>query len=316
MSLELTAEALALYHHMARGSLVWPLGTPGLTELVEKGLAVRNPYEPDLYLLADQYHVYQTHVERDVAVIAAAAARLLRMPDAMSQLPQVLAQADGSCEYMADKAEANAEIIKALAGMTSHVWTAHPIDRAEGSILQSLPRDIDNLKRNLGLRTIYANSARNRPHMCHWAEQVTEHGAEVRTLPGGFMRMIIVDDVFVLLSDYRPGADIRGPAWKITHPGLVAAWIEVYRQQWHRAEPWMGGHVRPAEKTLTTTTQRRILRLMSAGHKQPQIASELGVTSRTVSAYLAPLYDKLGIAPGDQFRLGEFWRETQERFLD
>ncbi|MFE7778425.1 LuxR C-terminal-related transcriptional regulator [Streptomyces sp. NPDC057445] len=316
-SAELSDAARELYDHglAQQGNLHVPPNQPGLHELLAAGFAVRNAWAEDTYLLEDPHHVLQTHVQREVENINNAVARIRSARDLIATLPQQQASGETGIQYLDNKDLANAEITKALARVRKEVWTAHPHDRDKKVMLATVKGDSERLERGIALRTIYLDSARSRKWQADWAAAVTKRGAEVRTLPGGFLRMVMVDDVFALVPDNRPGHFSRVTAWKVTHPGMLAILRAYYEQQWARAEPWMGGHMRPTQGSVTTQVQRTILRDMSAGKSQAQIADRMRVSVKTVQNHLSALYNTLGITPGDAFRLGEFWRSTEERFL-
>ncbi|MFI1884864.1 helix-turn-helix transcriptional regulator [Streptomyces jumonjinensis] len=67
------------------------------------------------------------------------------------------------------------------------------------------------------------------------------------------------------------------------------------------------------EKPVTTQDTRAILRLMATGLSHAEIAAELGIATRTVGKRLTPLYDALGISPGDAFRLALWWATSPEQ---
>ncbi|MGW7362951.1 LuxR C-terminal-related transcriptional regulator [Streptomyces sp. NPDC054841] len=313
----LSDAARALYERgrLEQGNLHADPGEPGLDELLESGFAIPNIWGENQYLLQGPHQVWRGRVHREVESIGEAVRRIQRLGDLVDTMPDWAVAGESGLQFLDNVDLANAEIQRALNEARTEVWTSHPHDRDEKTMTESLPGDLKRLDRGIGLRTIYLDRARSRKVQADWAAEVTRHGAEVRTLPGGFFRVVGVDDAFAVIPDHRPGRLSRTTAWKVTNPGMVAALREFYSQQWSQAEPWMGGHVRPTQDTVTTAMQRRILRDMSAGKSQSQIADRLRVNVKTVQNHLRPLYDTLGIASGDAFRLGEFWRDTEERFL-
>ncbi|MFD7233579.1 LuxR C-terminal-related transcriptional regulator [Streptomyces sp. NPDC059881] len=317
--LEVSDEARELYERgqLNNGDLHVLADEPGLDELLEKGLAVRNIWAKDMYLIQSLSDIWKSLVHREVGTIADAVRRIEEVRDFVANMPnQATSAGEGGIEFMDNKGSANGAIQRALDAAQTEVWTSHPHDRDEETMRKSLPEDLKRLDKGIGLRTIYPDTARSRKGEAMWASEVTCRGAEVRTAPGGFLRIVAVDDAFAMIPDHRPGRLSRMTAWRITHPGMMAVLREIYEQQWAQAEPWKGGHVRPVQEgTMTTQMQRKIMRDMSAGRSQAQIADRLGISVRSVQLHLRSLYDSLGITPGDAFRLGEFWRDTQERFL-
>ncbi|WP_446038023.1 LuxR C-terminal-related transcriptional regulator [Streptomyces sp. SID1121] len=287
-----------------------------MDELLTLGLVTPQLFEADHYHLADWAHVWRVHTERERLRIAESAERLADLPRIFAMLPRPLNGDEGGVEFMRDAREANAAIAVAVADVRSHISTAHPIDRPVELLDRVLTTDIERLRRGVKLRTIYPDSARSRGPESQWAAAVTQHGAEVRTLAGPFQRAVIVDDTFAMIADTKPTTRNELAGWKITHPGMISFVAEAYQHHWQRAEPWMGGHSRPAASTVTTARVRAILRGLSAGKTQSAIAQELGVSARTVSNSLAPVYEALDIEPGDAFRLALWWSTTKERTLD
>ncbi|MEU3597973.1 hypothetical protein ABZ714_04465 [Streptomyces sp. NPDC006798] len=70
------------------------------------------------------------------------------------------------------------------------------------------------------------------------------------------------------------------------------------------------------DRPVTTQATREILRRMAAGRTHNEIAAELGTHTRTIGRRLAPLYETLGLEPGDTFRLGLWWATSDERLKD
>ncbi|AWK09541.1 hypothetical protein DDQ41_12130 [Streptomyces spongiicola] len=314
--LRLSREARTVHERIQYGEAI-PDGEPGLDELLELGLIVRDPIKPGRYVESDLHRAERTHIEHQRQVIASALDRMEQVHSFFSGLPRRQAQpGEGGVEFLASVQEASAAIATALDEMTDEVLTAHPLERPEHALKLSLPRDLQLLSEGKKLRTIYPESARSRGPENAWAAAVTAHGAEVRTLAGGFQRLVIVDRCLALVANSIGRPMPANGAYKITHPALIAHLRELYEDQWQRADPWMGGRRRPPKDTVTTTTTRAILRGMSAGKKASQIAKELQVSVRTVSNHLTRLYRALDIEPGNQFALGEWWASTEERKLD
>ncbi|MEW2550323.1 hypothetical protein AB0957_01045 [Streptomyces zhihengii] len=307
---------MSLYDRMRQGALAQDADTPGLDELVHFGLIVDNVFKPGAFLLADPFQAWRHNVVQQRAALEGVAHRLTALERLFATLPVSSEPAAAGITYLASKDEANGAITKALGRARRFVYTAHPMTRTKRTMELSLPRDIEYLDRGLALRTIYTSEARTRSAEGDWAKQVTSRGAEVRTLKGRFHRMVLIDDTAAIIADHT-NTENAETAWEVEHPGLLAFLAEVYADQWRRADPWLGGREdNPKAGTLTTPMTRSILRGMGAGRTQAAIATDLGVSRRTLTNHLTKLYELLGYEPGDQFRLGKWWATSPESSLD
>ncbi|MFD3945205.1 hypothetical protein [Streptomyces sp. NPDC058579] len=308
----LSRDALSLYSRMLRGELTQRRDEPGLEELLDVGLVVPNIFEDDLYLIADPFQVWRYQSNREREVLAASLRRLRSIETLFSQLPVRIAQGDSGVSYLASKDEANGEIIKALSKASRSIRTAHPVPRPHSAMQKSLPRDIDLLERGLKLATIYGEEARGREVESEWAREVTRRGAEVRTLQGRFRRIVLIDESLAIIGDHTRTQPAKA-GWKVEHDGLIAFISELYEDQWKRAEPWLGGDEQAPSAGVTTPMTRKILIELARGRKLAAIAHELGVSTRTLTNHLTPLYERLGLEPGDQFGLGYWYATFDER---
>ncbi|MGI5401894.1 LuxR C-terminal-related transcriptional regulator [Streptomyces sp. CA-135486] len=314
--LRLSEEARRVRKRVQMGDLV-PEGEQGLDELLELGLIVRDPYTVGRYVESDLHRVERMHMERQREIIATAADRMAQIPAFLAALPRTQTpQTAGGIEFLSSIDQANSAITAAMDGLTDEVLTAHPHERPKQTLELSLPRDLQLLSEGKHLRTIYPESSRSRGPETAWAAAVTAHGAEVRTMAGRFHRLVIVDSSVAFMTDHIGLPTPDNGAFKVTHPGMIAHLRELYEDQWQRADPWMGGRIRPPEENVTTPTSRAILRGISAGKKLRQIAKELQLSERTLSNHLTRLYRALDVEAGNQFALGEWWASTDERKLD
>ncbi|MFD3910004.1 hypothetical protein [Streptomyces sp. NPDC058603] len=323
--LALTDDALALYERIARGDGHVEAGQPGLDELLGIGLVLPHLFENDRYLSSDRQYVWQVLVERERAgiersgeLLRLSAERLRALSRFFAMLPGGASGGEdsGGIEFMKNSGDANAAAAAALASVRSFVCTAHPMDRPRTVLNISEVSDIQRLGRGIRLRTVYPDSALSRAPENEWVSAVTPYGAEVRTTAAPFPRMLIVDDVFALMSDNDAVREHSGTAWKVTHPGVLGFIRDTFNLLWHVADPW-AGRARPRmTKTVTMPRTRAILNGMNDGLTHEAIAKSLGVTTRTVTNNLSPVYKALGIEAGDRFRLGVWWATSDERDLE
>ncbi|MEU5957573.1 hypothetical protein [Streptomyces sp. NPDC047525] len=286
---------------------------PGADELIELGIVVYEPWNRryaavDLQRLQRRVHAEQRARISDLLHEQTTADHFF---EGMARLEK---EKVSGIQYAADFGEAQAALQSALAGATSLIRTAHPITRPAESLKVSLSIDLPRLERGVGLKTIYPDSARARGPERDYAKTVSEHGAEVRTIAGSFIRCIIIDELLAVVSDYRTVPAPRDTGWLITHPGILAFVTQVFETQWEMAAPWMGDRARSVDGgTITNTRTREILRRFSRGETIKQMASGMGLSVATINSEISNLYEQTGTS--SQFALGAWWASSDERKL-
>ncbi|MGW0033052.1 hypothetical protein ACWDXD_24950 [Streptomyces sp. NPDC003314] len=315
----LSAAAVALYERLLHGD-TQVKGEPGLEELIQNDLAAED------YWRRDGHHLglpvassrRQKH-DLAFAAIAAIIDDVQRHETILSTIPANSATEPdieaGGVRFLANPEECSAALLQALRGMTHSMWSAQPVDRTPETLEKSLAQDIERLEQGIEYRTIFLDTARQKPHQVKWADAITEHGGEVRTLPGDFHRAVIIDGRAVMISDHRPGPGYlsRFSGWFITHPGMVGLIIDVYKEQWNRAKTWKSPQIRNAETAELTPIQLKILRAKANGATRDSIARELGTSPRTISSQLSSICELLDIPPGFEFQLGMAYERLRQR---
>ncbi|MFC9650975.1 hypothetical protein [Streptomyces sp. NPDC056937] len=303
---DMSEEARALLHRLVQGDQV-ESADPGRAELAALGLAVHNPH-CDLWGLSDLSHAEQTALAAERAGIAEHLQRMRQLSELHGELRRELRNTKSSSvdgiEFLDRLDIVTSTISQAMDSARSRIRTAHPQDRKAEILRKAAESDVKVLRRGVAFQTLYPDTARTRPGEQEWAATVSEHGAEVRTVATAFERMILVDDKLAVVADHR-GEPNRDIAFKVTHPGMVALLHRIYEQQWERAEPWAGGRLLRKAETVTTGRSRRILNKLREGRTLKQIATELGVSLRTVNSDLNKLYEAVGV--NTQFALGVWW---------
>ncbi|MER5466257.1 LuxR C-terminal-related transcriptional regulator [Streptomyces sp. NPDC002668] len=284
-----------------------------LAELRALGLVVQDPYEEGKWFLHDPKTVWQQQVALGLAEITAAVDRIEQLPRLIDQLPKPPGVTHAGIRLITHKEEAAQALERAMVGASSYIWTAQPIDRPVRTMEARTPLDVRNLEKGIALRTIYKESARSRPHQAEWAAAVTKAGGEVRTLSRPFLRMIIIDGAFVLVSNYLDltanGEPSRNAAVLITQPEMIAFLLEVFRMQWHDAEPWLSGHDSKLPETAITQRQREIMRGLTQGKTQAGIARDLSLGERTIRAEIKRLCELYGVK--GEFALGRAFERDE-----
>ncbi|MFB7782056.1 hypothetical protein ACFC1D_04965 [Streptomyces vinaceus] len=307
--IELPAEAAKLAQHLLQGGSVAD-GTPGLADLVALGAAVREDFS-GLYVLSDVAHARRRIHSEERAAVARHLMRMQQIDRIFESLEYYGSQGASGVEYLETGDAANAVLMKAVEAARSEVWTAQPLTRQEKYLDVTIERDVNLVRRGVAMRTIYQDSARGRRWEREYVKKVSRIGAEVRTLAGDFMRIILVDSRMAMVSDYRETPQDRDKGFHVTHPGMLAFIRSVYEQQWDRATPWAGTFGRADEATVTNARQRAILRKLEDGKTLQQIAVALGVSVTTINGDVKELYRATGAT--NHFSLGIWWANSSER---
>ncbi|MEU7028993.1 HTH domain-containing protein [Streptomyces sp. NPDC046275] len=306
----LSPHAIALFDRMQRENHLPKADERGVRELEAFGLAVPDPLLFGQYRLVAPQNAERVFMSRQRSAIEEAL-QLMASGDAVFRnLPSDPQDSspdsnDSGIEVISHKHVATAAISAACDVATSHVYTAHPIDRTPELLPASQGRDIPMLKRGVQLWTVYLHDARDRDPESGWAEAVSRYGAQIRTAEGDFTRMVIVDDKLVIIPDYRYPIEEKR-AIKITNPALIPAFTEEFLQLWRRATPWHGGEFGAAPDVRTTPRQRRILNLLLEGADYDAIAKKLGTSRTTITTDIKKLYDLSGATT--LFMLGAWWK--------
>jgi sugar-specific transcriptional regulator TrmB len=190
-------------------------------------------------------------------------------------------------------------ITGAVAECEEELLTAQPqTGRERASLKAALTRDRAALDRGVKMRTLYQHSARRHAATRDYVAQVSELGAEVRTLDEFFNRMIVVDRRLATIPG--PGGD-DDVAIAVQEPALVAYLVDVFERAWERARPFSN-----SERSMTNDVARQqramTIRMLTEGHSDPVSAKRLGVSARTFAGYVADL--KAEYEADTRFQLG------------
>ncbi|MFJ9646707.1 hypothetical protein [Streptomyces sp. NPDC101206] len=283
-------------------------GEPGLDELVALGLATWGS-SARAYIAADAQHAERQFAQRAHRDIRAA----LRSIESMRDLTDEVRTYDcatggvGGVRVLPDVEAVTVEIGRATSAATTSMYTAHPVVRSPETLDMAWETDRELRARGLTFKTIYLDNARSRLPEQDYAAKMTAIGGEIRTALPPYERMIIVDERTVFITDHHGDPDLK-PALMITHASLVTTMVNVFHQQWDRAEPW-NGEPRSAG-SITTPRSRRVLRRLAEGKNIKAIAGELDVSTSTLYADLKGLYAATGTST--EFGLG-IWYATSEQ---
>jgi sugar-specific transcriptional regulator TrmB len=186
----------------------------------------------------------------------------------------------------------------------TEMLTAQPqAGREKASLKDALGRDKAALDRGVTIRTLYQHSARRHSVTRSYVQEVTELGAEVRTLDEFFNRMIVIDRRMAII----PGSADNSVAVVVREPRLVTYLVDVFERAWERARPFTNTE-RSMMHDIAREQRAMTIRMLIEGHSDPVSAKRLGVSARTFAGYVADLkseYDsetrfQLGYTMGQQ----------------
>jgi sugar-specific transcriptional regulator TrmB len=173
----------------------------------------------------------------------------------------------------------------AVAEAEIELLTAQPqTGRERAPLKAAAERDKAALDRGVAMRTLYQHSARRHALTREYVTEVSEHGAEVRTLDEFFNRMIVVDRRLAII----PGPSGTTVAIAVQEPALVAYLVDVFDRAWERARPFTNTE-RSMMNDIAREQRAMTNRMLIEGHSDPVSAKRLGVSARTFAGYVADL---------------------------
>jgi DNA-binding CsgD family transcriptional regulator len=314
----LTKTDADVYRRAAVREHMRPDDEPALDRLRTHHLIEDDPHSPSVPIVLDPRTARRQAVEEAHDRISDMLRELREQALIYDGLTDVYAQqrpTDGGVRLLDDPNLANAAIGQSMSRLSTALYTAQPVQRTPQVLAASMQRDGDLLRRGIRMYTIYPTSARSRPLESQWAEEMSALGAEIRTSPIPFPRIIVVDGVAAYVEEPKAdeASDGQGPgaAIEITHPPLMAWVRSIYMHYWQLSQPWQGGRARKADgATLTTHRERAILRLLENELPRQRIARQLFVAERTIRTDLAALREKFGVET--DFALALRWRAHPE----
>ncbi|MGP3927228.1 helix-turn-helix transcriptional regulator [Streptomyces sp. 8N616] len=157
-------------------------------------------------------------------------------------------------------------------------------------------RDLALLRRGVQMRTLYQHTARHDTTTQEYVKQLASTGAQVRTLPELFGRMIAIDQKIAFIS-HRNGQD---GAVIIRDPSTVSYLWAVFEHSWILATPLNPGHF--GTPTISTEAKQAIVRLLTEGMKDEVIARRLSMSLRTCRKHIAEIMESFRAE--SRFQLG------------
>jgi sugar-specific transcriptional regulator TrmB len=192
----------------------------------------------------------------------------------------------------------NSYIQAAVTDARQELLTAQPHGRRPSEELAlAIDRDIRALNRGLKMRILYQHSARQSPATREYVSEVTQHGAEVRTLDEFFNRLIVVDRHIAII----PSSAGDQVAVAIHDSSLIHYLVDIFERAWERGRPFTA-HDAKSERSIASDVRAMTIRLLVEGHSDPASAKRLGVSTRTYAGYIAALKEEYGVQT--RFQLG------------
>lgn len=222
---------------------------------------------------------------------------------------------DHGIRLIRDPRLVNEAISKAVDRGTEGLYSAQPTPRTPATLKPAYQeRDLDVMRRGVEFRVIYPESARAREFEARWMRRATEAGAEFRTSPIPFSRMIYIKGVAAYLPDSRTVKDdgiVIPGGIEVTHPALLAYLENQYGCLWDISRPWSDGKLRPSTAgDGLSDRERTILGLLGNGSARSSIARKLDISDRAVRTVVTGLRKRFGAET--DFQLAIRWRESTE----
>jgi DNA-binding CsgD family transcriptional regulator len=149
------------------------------------------------------------------------------------------------------------------------------------------PIEIDNLRRSVSYRALYAQAAVEDPDRFQTNIMPCIKAGEVaRVLPKMPVKMLLVDDRVALIGLTSHHVDRHHTALLIHESSVLPALTELFELCWKSATP-LGGDDYSVE--VLQPIDRLVLRHLAAGLPDDSVARNLGISKRTMTRYVERL---------------------------
>ncbi|GAB2688498.1 TrmB family transcriptional regulator [Kitasatospora kifunensis] len=307
----ISAEAKSLYLRVVAAGGSLEVGDPKLdsakNELAGLGLLVLSQGKPEIASVTDPNRLANQLSSAWQKQALALLSQAVAVPVAMQELGHAYQSLErpfhpgGSVEHIHGLVEIN-QRLEALSGsVESELLTAQPGGSRRQSLLQlkgTLEDDLSRLRRGVTRRIIYHPSARYSAPTRQYVEEMTEAGAEVRTLEEPFTRLFVFDRRIAVI----PFQGTTQEAAFVSDPAIVGYLLDSFERLWERASPFLGATEVPPE--VISRLRGNILRMMTQGLGHRVIARNLGISERTLARHIADFREEYGSET--LFQLG--WR--------
>lgn len=311
--LEISQEARTLYLRLAAGDPSVPTDGPAVEQLLNLGLARLDPASPPSVTLVDPRYVGAQWEAAFHAYATAMLEQAAAVPDLLRDLSKAYDQrADdpgaGVLECIRGSEAINSRMGQILASAAEELLVCQPGRARRVELIQEArERDLGTLRRGVTMRTIYHDDVRASAPMHGWVRDMAEAGAETRTLAEAFQRMIIIDRRTAVIPGDSILTDSQSAVAYIVHDRGVAGFLAgAFERDWSRARPWDG---KPQHPKLTDR-HLIVLRELEAETSMEAIATQLGVSLRTVNNLIAEIRVAFGVRT--PFGMACAWKAYQD----
>ncbi|WP_328622875.1 MULTISPECIES: helix-turn-helix transcriptional regulator [unclassified Streptomyces] len=141
------------------------------------------------------------------------------------------------------------------------------------------------------MRALYQETDRSHPAALAHFRHILALGGQIRTLDELNDKLVICDErvAFVPVSESWGTA-----ALEIREPGLIRFLVSAFDVAWGRATPLTDQSIEMHRPKITSSLQKKIIRLVVEGHTDSVIASRLGTSTRTVAEHVRRVSSQLG----------------------
>lgn len=181
---------------------------------------------------------------------------------------------------------------EAVRGCRTELLIAQPGGRQPSELLErALEEVLPALRHGARQRMIYQHTVRTHQPTMEYVQSITSAGAEVRTLDEVIDWFVICDRH----TAYIPTNDSdSGGALEVRDPAVIRFLAGVFENSWSRARPICEPTMQANPPAITNEIQLAIARMLVRGHVYSRIAHTLGMSERTVAAYVGRMSDTLG----------------------
>ncbi|MFH8404103.1 LuxR C-terminal-related transcriptional regulator [Streptomyces sp. NPDC018019] len=165
--------------------------------------------------------------------------------------------------------------------------------QSPASLDASRPLDEDALARDIRMRALYQDAARNDAATFAYAQWTVTRGGEVRTSAVLPPRLLIFDRTTAVVP--MDPAQSRQGALCTTAPGIVASLVALFELTWDSAVPLEYSRRRRADEDGITSGEKELLKLLASGLTDEAAGRRLGVSLRTVRRQMASLMERLNV---------------------
>ncbi|MFE7398874.1 LuxR C-terminal-related transcriptional regulator [Streptomyces sp. NPDC057557] len=316
MSKDLSIEERDTYRMIAAGEELPPgCQTDRLAAL---GLIEHRAYDGGYWVAHDPAVVARTLLAEALSQVVTAAEQARSASTLGTLTPHFDASrmwGGGPAEFLATRGEMNARIGDVTAAACESACTAQPGEpsyRDPRIATAGVERMLATLRSGVRIRTLYNSLAASHAPTCGYVEQITDAGAEARTLGTPFPRMMIVDGKHLFVDNYVVEGAEADSGWHITDRGSVAWAQYVFDCFWDRGSRWVSD-LAQQEGLTATGRQRQILTELEAGYSQQQAGRRLGIAERTVAKELGALREALGVQ--SVYQVAMWWATSPDRRL-